>query len=438
VAVVPNGDVYFTEAYNASSGVPDLIRKISGGVVTTVHNGTTDLFLPAKMVVDGDGNLIIADTWDHQIKKFDTISGVLSLIAGTTRGYADGLPLSAQFNYPGSLAIDSLGNIIVADTSNAVIRQIELAATPVATKPDTAISAGPVDGSVVSSTSASFKFAATPATGASLECAVDGATFTARVSPVTLSALAEGSHTFSVRAVNSAGADPTPSTRSWSVNTTVAPVFTDSTPPTSGVVGSAFAGYVFVASGTPAPTFAVGTGSLPAGLTLTSAGVLGGTPTAAGTSAFTVTASNSAGSVSTSSISITISVPTTDEPDLAIRMKGELKDNSLLAYEIRVTNLSPSIASGPVSVVDTLPEGVTFVRSRGAGWSCTSPGRTVTCTLASGIAAGSSASLRIDASANSLVNVTVTNVASLTAADANLSNNVSTVSTRIPRRHSNR
>ncbi|WP_200961252.1 S-layer family protein [Phycicoccus sp. Soil802] len=71
---------------------------------------------------------------------------------------------------------------------------------------------------------------------------------------------------------------------------TGAPVFTAAAP-TTGTVGEAYSS-TFTASGYPDPTFTVSSGTLPAGLTLTSAGVLSGTPTSAGTSTFTVTASN--------------------------------------------------------------------------------------------------------------------------------------------------
>ena len=71
-----------------------------------------------------------------------------------------------------------------------------------------------------------------------------------------------------------------------------APRFTASTPPATATVGAAYT-YTFAASGTPAPTFRVSSGALPAGLSLnTTTGVLSGTPTTAGTSTFTVAASN--------------------------------------------------------------------------------------------------------------------------------------------------
>ena len=70
-----------------------------------------------------------------------------------------------------------------------------------------------------------------------------------------------------------------------------APVFTGDLPPTTVQAGVPV-NYVFTASGTPAPTFAVSAGDLPAGLSLSEDGVLSGTSTVTGSSEFTVTANN--------------------------------------------------------------------------------------------------------------------------------------------------
>ncbi|WAC70479.1 putative Ig domain-containing protein [Microbacterium sp. SL75] len=70
-----------------------------------------------------------------------------------------------------------------------------------------------------------------------------------------------------------------------------APAFTASTPSDTATVGTAYT-YAFAASGSPAPTFQLADGSLPDGLTLSSDGILSGTPTTTGASSFRVTASN--------------------------------------------------------------------------------------------------------------------------------------------------
>jgi hypothetical protein len=78
------------------------------------------------------------------------------------------------------------------------------------------------------STTASFAFTANPAAGASFECKLDTEpAFTACSSPQAYTELDEGNHTFEVRAVNSAGPDPTPAVHQWRI---------DLTPPTATIL----------------------------------------------------------------------------------------------------------------------------------------------------------------------------------------------------------
>jgi alpha-tubulin suppressor-like RCC1 family protein/outer membrane protein OmpA-like peptidoglycan-associated protein len=90
--------------------------------------------------------------------------------------------------------------------------------------------------------------------------------------------------------------------------TPTAPVYTADSPPTTATVGTAYAGYTFTASGSTPITFTKATGSLPTGLTLSTSGVLSGTPTTAGSFTFTVQAANGTSpNATTSSITITVS-----------------------------------------------------------------------------------------------------------------------------------
>jgi hypothetical protein len=83
--------------------------------------------------------------------------------------------------------------------------------------PDTSITSAPA--AQTSSTDPSFSFASdTP--GATFECKLDGATFAACTSPTTYASIAEGAHTFQVRAVTGAGQDPTPASHTWTIDTT--------------------------------------------------------------------------------------------------------------------------------------------------------------------------------------------------------------------------
>jgi hypothetical protein len=88
------------------------------------------------------------------------------------------------------------------------------------TPPDTTITSGPP--ATTTSSSATFQFAASePST---FECSLDGAAFAACSSPATYTGLAPGSHTFGVRATDTAGnTDPTPAQQNWTVHTNTPP-----------------------------------------------------------------------------------------------------------------------------------------------------------------------------------------------------------------------
>jgi hypothetical protein len=85
----------------------------------------------------------------------------------------------------------------------------------------------------------------------------------------------------------------------------VAPVFTAESPPATGTLGHAYS-YPFAATGIPAPTFAVSSGLLPPGLSLSAAGMLTGSPTDTGVFKFVVTATNSAGATASPTLTITV------------------------------------------------------------------------------------------------------------------------------------
>ncbi|MCE9672523.1 Ig-like domain-containing protein [Myxococcus stipitatus] len=137
-------------------------------------------------------------------------------------------------------AVDAAGNV---DPTPATFTW-----TVDTTAPDTTLTGGP--SGTTSATSATFTFigSESPVT---FECALDGATFASCTSPRALSNLADGAHTFAVRAIDAAGnVDPTPATRTWTVDTTPPDTTFASTP--APVSGSASATFDFVATETPA------------------------------------------------------------------------------------------------------------------------------------------------------------------------------------------
>ena len=132
VAVDGGGNVYVADTYN------NTIRKVtSGGVVTTLAGtantmgssdgpGSVALFnTPNGLAVDASGNVFVADTLNHTIRKITSL-GVVTTLAGTALQYSyqDGTGSGAMFDSPGSVAVDGGGNVYVADTYNHTIRLV--------------------------------------------------------------------------------------------------------------------------------------------------------------------------------------------------------------------------------------------------------------------------------------------------------------------------
>ena len=130
------GDIYFADVDN------NRVRKvtISTGIITTIagtgfgsYNADgiaatgAELYNPNDIALDGSGNVYIADTFNHRIRKVTLSTGMITTIAGTgTDGYSgnDGAATSAQLYKPFGIALDGSGNFYIADTGNNCIRKV--------------------------------------------------------------------------------------------------------------------------------------------------------------------------------------------------------------------------------------------------------------------------------------------------------------------------
>ena len=93
------------------------------------------LFVPSGVAVDSAGSLFIADTGNQRIRRVDSVAGVISTVAGngylnpyySCGGYSgDGVPAtSAELNCPSGIAVDSAGNLFIADSGNQRIRRVD-------------------------------------------------------------------------------------------------------------------------------------------------------------------------------------------------------------------------------------------------------------------------------------------------------------------------
>ena len=135
VATDGAGNLYIADTYNHR------IRKVdSSGTITTIAGSEvggfgrdgvpateTRLAAPTDVAVDGAGNLYIANTGNHRIRKVDS-SGVITTIAGTGEsGFSgDGGPaVEAQLAVPRGVAVDGAGNLYIADHDNDRIRKVD-------------------------------------------------------------------------------------------------------------------------------------------------------------------------------------------------------------------------------------------------------------------------------------------------------------------------
>jgi sugar lactone lactonase YvrE len=137
LAVSPAGDLFIADTgQNRIRRVAGVTRVI-GTLVGTGRSGFSgdgavgvlaDLQSPGAVALDLEGNLIVADTTNHRIRRVDADTGVVSTVAGDgTAGFHGdgGLASSARLNQPRGVAVDAEGHIWIADTGNHRVRRID-------------------------------------------------------------------------------------------------------------------------------------------------------------------------------------------------------------------------------------------------------------------------------------------------------------------------
>lgn len=132
LAVDDSGNIYIADTGNHT------IRKISAaGVVSTLagavgNAGSSDgaginarFFSPRGMAIDGAGFIYVTDTGNHTVRKINP-NGIVSTLAGfpSLSGSTDGNSAAARLNSPNGLAVDSAGNLYVSDIGNRSVRKI--------------------------------------------------------------------------------------------------------------------------------------------------------------------------------------------------------------------------------------------------------------------------------------------------------------------------
>ena len=130
------GDIYISDTNN--SAIREVVAS-SGNIQTVAGNGvagyagdgglgtSANLNFPYGAVVDGAGNIFIADTENSVIREVVAATGDIQTVAGTgTPGYSGdgGAAISAELSGPYAVAVDATGNIFIADTENSAVRVV--------------------------------------------------------------------------------------------------------------------------------------------------------------------------------------------------------------------------------------------------------------------------------------------------------------------------
>lgn len=138
VVVDSAGDLY---AIDISNNIISKVTATTGIKTTVAGNGTpgysgdggsatsASLNGPGGIAFDGAGNFYIADSANNRIRKVSVDTGVITTVAGNgTAAYSGdgGLAISASLYHPAGIAVDSAGNLYIADTSNDRVRKVSI------------------------------------------------------------------------------------------------------------------------------------------------------------------------------------------------------------------------------------------------------------------------------------------------------------------------
>lgn len=130
VAVDSENNVYVADAHN------NVIRMVTpDGIASTVAGNGNDgfvdgpatdaeFYVPIGITIDKEGNILVGDEGNSSIRKISR-DKIVSTLAGSGKfSFADGTGKNAAFNAPGAIALDSAGNLYVADYLNNCIRRV--------------------------------------------------------------------------------------------------------------------------------------------------------------------------------------------------------------------------------------------------------------------------------------------------------------------------
>lgn len=122
VALSPSGEILY--ATDLTNGCVWKVVIATGMTTVLAGAGEVGLSGPRGICCDAAGNLYVTEYFGHRVCKIAP-SGAISAVAGSgTNGFRDATGASAMFSYPVNVVIDASGNLLVADSGNHCIRRI--------------------------------------------------------------------------------------------------------------------------------------------------------------------------------------------------------------------------------------------------------------------------------------------------------------------------
>ena len=139
VALDPMGNIYIVDVRDHRVRRIDAAGEIStfAGTGEDGYEGDggpaieAQLCYPSGVATDADGNVYVADSWNHRIRKIDT-DGVITTVAGMGAPYSGGdggVATEAQLAFPIAVALDAAGNLYIAEGTSHRIRRVDTEGT---------------------------------------------------------------------------------------------------------------------------------------------------------------------------------------------------------------------------------------------------------------------------------------------------------------------
>jgi len=344
-----------TNLYVSDEG-NNLIRKITiaTGQVSTIGTAANPAFIDPKGIgVDSSGNVYVADSGNNVIRKIAATNGAVTILAGSgtfTAGYANGAATTqALFNEPIGLAVDSSKNVYVTEYNNEVVREITVGGV-VSTVAGQAGVTGCLDGTGSQAlfnvprgimvdgagnlfVTDSYAPTSTPPpdyAGNNLlrKITMPAGVVTTLAGQAGVGGGANGTGSAAQfynpagLAMNSSGVLYVADASNNTIRAATLPPDLAAPPAITSAAAATLAlgqtgGFFVTATGNPAPTFswaAESPSTLPPGLNLSPAGMISGTPTAAGAYTITLTASNGIGTAATQNFTLNVQSPLAFSP----------------------------------------------------------------------------------------------------------------------------